>query len=130
MKTTVLQGRVIRGEGWARKIGYPTANLDRRSFRYPPLPSGVYVGRARVGKKNFGCLVIIGVPFVRHKHRGHKVEVHLLDFQGNLVGRVLSTQVIRRLRPIAAFPNLGALVTQIERDLRAAEKILRTHGRH
>lgn len=127
MKTYELRGRVIRGEGWGRKLGYPTANLDHAYFRRHPIPSGVYAAVVDLGRRRYRALAIIGVPFTWQPTR-HKLELHLLRFSGNLVGRTIQSILIRRLRPIKKFPNVPAMLTTIKADITAANKIFVRHG--
>ncbi len=118
-----LTGRVIRGEGWGRKIGYPTANLDLASFRRQPVPNGVYAGWVRIGRHDRRCLAIIGVPYT-WRRRGFKVEIHVLDYAKSLVGKKLSAILIKKLRVIRAFRNVPAMLKQIDLDVRRSRRSL------
>ena len=50
MMTMRLRGKIIKGDGRGTGLGYPTANLDRRSSGRHPVPEGVWACRAKVGK--------------------------------------------------------------------------------
>lgn len=128
MKVYELRGRVIRGEGWGRKIGYPTANLDHAYFRRHPIPSGVYAAFVDLGRRRYRALAIIGVPFTWQLSR-RKLELYLLQFSGNLVGRSVQAILIRRLRPIQKFLNVQGMLSTIKTDIAAAKKILDRHGK-
>ncbi len=47
----------------------------------------------------------------------HRVEVHLLDFSGNLVGREIEVAVKRKLREERKFPTEQAFVDQLRSDV-------------
>lgn len=113
----ILRGRVIRGEGWGRSIGYPTVNLSpshRRKVR-----DGVYIALVGVGRKRYHGLAVIGVRGQRGKP---KVEAHVLDFSRNLYGRTVTVKMLKRLRPIRSFRTHPALLRAIERDVKQARR--------
>lgn len=119
-----LAGTVVRGEGLGRKLGFPTANLDTRGLVLPP--NGVYAARARLNERDWPAVVNIGVrPTIEPAQTVPRVETHLLDFEGDLLGRELELILGARLRDEQRFPNPEALRAQIARDVAEAKKILR-----
>lgn len=113
-----LRGRVVRGEGVGRRLGFPTANLRLPPSTRPPrgvwkvLVRGTTVGE-RPGALNCGTRPTLGgVALV--------TEVHIPGFRGNLYGRTLTVTFLRRLRAERRFPTRAALRAQIARDVRAA----------
>ncbi|MBC8328457.1 MAG: riboflavin biosynthesis protein RibF [Planctomycetes bacterium] len=114
-----LLGSVIRGHGRGREIGFPTANLDPHHVLRPP--DGVYAvmvlldGRLRPAVANIGERPTFGSP-------GHSVEVHLLDFDGDLYGRELEVYFLERLRGEGTFAGAAELGRQIGRDVEAARR--------
>jgi riboflavin kinase/FMN adenylyltransferase len=119
-----LTGEVVRGDGRGRSIGIPTANLDRVAELRPP--NGVYaclVDRVDRGAKVLGIgAVNIGVrPTVG---AGASVEVHVLDFDGDLYGARLRLHLVEKLRDERRFGGIDELVAQIRRDLDAARQTL------
>ena len=48
------------------------------------------------------------------------IEIHLIDFSGDLYGRELRVQFLERLRPEQRFGSIEELSTQIRRDVEAA----------
>lgn len=117
-----LKGQVVSGKGLGKGLGFPTANLDIDSNR--ALPSdGVYVTFAFVGKERFPSVMSIGVR-PTFSGREHTVEVYLLDFQGDLYGREMKIEVIKKLREERAFPSPQELKAQIARDIEDTRKVL------
>ncbi len=110
-----LEGLVIEGEKRGRTLGVPTANL--RIDPQMMLPAdGVYAGRADVDGRTHAAAISIGVkPTFSEAER--TVEVHLLDFSGDLYGRRLQVQLLRWLRDQQRFPNLPSLKRQLEHDV-------------
>ncbi len=111
-------GRVQRGDGRGRTIGFPTANLSLHHELTPP--RGVYVARLEIDGVRYRALVNIGVrPTFKDGQPGplqELTEVHLLGFDGPLYGRVLEVEILARLRDERRFPSADALVAQIRAD--------------
>jgi riboflavin kinase/FMN adenylyltransferase len=114
-----LLGTVIEGDHRGRELGYPTANLR---FDYTPAlpPLGVYTGRVSVPERGVGpghpALVSIGTRPTFHDAGQLLVEVHLLDYDGDLYGAVLELELLHRLREERRFASADELVTQMHRD--------------
>ena len=122
-----LRGLVVAGDQRGRELGYPTANLDRIEEMLPP--TGVYVGRVRVVGEDaeHDAIANIGTrPTVDGS--GVSVEVHLLDFDGNLYDRALELRLLARVRSEQRFESLQALRQQIELDVVEAARLLRATG--
>jgi len=111
-----LYGKVVRGSGRGRRLGYPTANLKPYHEALPP--RGVYGVKAFLSpnKKGYLGLLNIGRRPTFGKNRTLTIEVHLLDFQGDLYGRKMEVAFLKRLRPERKFPNEETLVEKIRRD--------------
>jgi riboflavin kinase/FMN adenylyltransferase len=117
-----LAGTVIRGDRLGHQIGFPTANLDATGRALPP--NGVYAVHAEViGEANsYRAVMNIGVrPTVNDSQPQRRMEVHLLDFEGELYGQEIELTFVEKLRDEKKFPSLGALREQIGRDIREAQ---------
>ncbi|MFA7248933.1 MAG: bifunctional riboflavin kinase/FAD synthetase [Dehalococcoidia bacterium] len=110
-----IRGPVLHGDHRGRGIGFPTLNIGVSPDRALP-PNGVYVTRALVDDQAHGAVTNIGT---RPTFDGQAVtvETHLLDFEGNLYGRVVTVELLHRLRGEQKFGGVEALVAQIERDV-------------
>jgi riboflavin kinase/FMN adenylyltransferase len=115
-------GTVIRGDGLGEKLGFPTANLAAHNEQFPP--DGVYAVRVHLGATVVSGVANIGTrPTV--KTAGERLlEVHLIDFSGDLYGRDIEAEFLRFVRPEKKFPDIGALREQIARDVRSARQSL------
>ena len=112
-----LSGKVVLGQQLGRTIGFPTANLDIPTEKFLPR-YGVYrvivsLDRTTLkGVMNIGCRPTIDGELPT-------IEVHLLNWSGNLYGRVLKVDLIEFLRPERKFDSIEALKQQITKDCQA-----------
>lgn len=124
----LLAGPVVRGDGRGRSLGFPTANVAVPAALCRPAP-GVYVVLAEVagvgdsplpGVSNLGCRP----TFSRNAAGPETLEVHLLDFEGDIYGRELRVHFLSRLRGEMAFTTPDALRRQIAEDVSAARRAI------
>jgi riboflavin kinase/FMN adenylyltransferase len=114
-----LRGTVVEGDHRGRELGYPTANLQ---FDYAPaLPGrGIYTGRVSIPERGVGpghpALVSVGTRPTFHDAGQLLVEVHLLDYDGDLYGAVLELELMHRLRDERRFASADELIEQMHRD--------------
>ncbi|MFM9263788.1 bifunctional riboflavin kinase/FAD synthetase [Tychonema sp. BBK16] len=145
-----LVGRIIQGQQLGRTIGFPTANIELPPSKFLPR-FGVYAVRVLVKNGNgtikdesssyewenpkslipgqtSDLTLINGVMNVgcRPTVDGQEpsVEVHLLDWSGDLYGQTLSVSLVEFLRPEQKFASLEALKTQIQADCDVARSVL------
>jgi riboflavin kinase / FMN adenylyltransferase len=115
-----IEGKVIAGARRGQQIGFPTANIAGVETLLPA--DGVYAGVALVGGREYGTAVNIG-PNPTFDENARKVEVHLLDFAGDLYGHSLAVDLLERVRDVRKFASREQLVDQIERDVAAARNL-------
>ncbi len=111
-----LDGRVVPGLARGARLGFPTANLVFAPHQLLPL-DGIYAG-FREGHR---AAVSIGVN-VHFGGGERRVEVHLIDFAGDLYGKRLVVELWQRLRDEQGFESDEALAEQIARDVEAARE--------
>jgi riboflavin kinase/FMN adenylyltransferase len=120
-----VTAKVVHGDRRGRELGFPTANL-----RLDPdcgLRHGIYAVRVEVdgkrydGVANFGRRPMFDTGVVL-------LEVFLLDFSGDLYGRVLDVAVIAWIRPEFKFDSTDALVHRMHEDCRVAKMALASAG--
>ncbi|GIX29914.1 MAG: riboflavin biosynthesis protein [Porticoccaceae bacterium] len=121
-----IGGRVMRGEALGRRLGVPTANVNLKRQRAPL--SGVFVVEAVVEGRRFPAVANVGVRPTLGGSDRPILEVHLLDWQGDLYGKRLWVEFLARLRDEARFPDLERLAAQIESDVRAARAFFARRG--
>jgi riboflavin kinase/FMN adenylyltransferase len=118
-----LTGTVVHGDGRGGRLGVPTANLSLPPERLIPA-DGIYACLAhteRLGTHPAAANIGTRPTFDSH---GITVEAHLIDFGADLYGQKLALDLIARLRDEVAFPNIGALMAQMQKDIAQARNIL------
>ncbi|MGY4533745.1 riboflavin kinase/FMN adenylyltransferase [Pseudomonas sp. TE3786] len=116
-----ISGRVLHGQKLARQFGTPTANVQLKRRRVPL--TGVYLVSVELDGQPWPGVANIGVrPTVQGDGSAH-LEVHLLDFVGDLYGRRLTVAFHHKLRDEQRFASLEALKTAIHADVAAARAL-------
>src|SRR5262245_3290419 len=118
-----IRGTVVRGAGRGRTIGVPTINLEAPDPRKLLPPDGVYAVRVMIGEQQFGGMMNQG-PRPTFGEQARTLEIHLFDFDGELYGKTVDVDWVRRLRDVQTFASREALVAQLERDRQAARASL------
>jgi riboflavin kinase / FMN adenylyltransferase len=121
-----LRGEVVVGDKRGRSIGFPTANVLPAADAVVPA-RGVYAGFVWVGDARYAACTNVGVAptFQRAESR---VEAYLLDFEGDLYGRVVEVGFTRRIREERRFSGIDELTVQIQRDVREARSAAEGQG--
>ena len=121
-----IEGSVVGGYGIGHKIGFPTANIQP-SYDRKLLPAdGVYAVKVCLGYENeepthepyfkgTGMLNIGHRPTVNNGEE-RSIEVHILDFEGDLYGRSLRLEFVERLRDEQSFGSIDSLIAQLNAD--------------
>ncbi len=116
MQPLTLRGRVIKGEGIARQLGCPTANIAvEQGVVIPGL--GVYVGHSEIGGVNYPSLICINDG---RTGANLKMEVHLLDQTIDLSNHVLNVVLSQKIRDLIPFPGNEEMTRIIKDDMEKA----------
>jgi riboflavin kinase/FMN adenylyltransferase len=117
-----IEGVVVEGQHLGRKLGYPTANVFLGDYVRPRL--GSYATRTRLadgrvvpGVANIGQNPTTGLVDAR-------LEVWLFDFDEDLYGQTIESELVAFIRPEARFDNLDDLIRTIGEDAAKAKAIL------
>lgn len=115
-------GEVVHGDARGRTIGFPTANVALQNGALPP--TGVYAVEAVVDGETFAAVANLGTR-PTFGDGEPSLEVHLLDFTGDLYGRELEVTFRQVLREERRFDGIDELKAQIGRDVAAARACLK-----
>jgi riboflavin kinase/FMN adenylyltransferase len=116
-----LVGRVVPGHNRGAGLGFPTANIEPEKELVPA--RGVYAARVRIADQTYGSVLNIGMnPTFADNQLS--IEVHILDFKGNIYGKILEILFIEKLRDEKKFSGPAELIAQIGKDVEQARKIL------
>jgi riboflavin kinase/FMN adenylyltransferase len=122
-----ITGRVVQGQQLGRQLGFPTANLQVTPDKFLPR-TGVYSVRVYGINEGIADTSLPGVMNlgVRPTVEGQTqtLEVHLLNWQGDLYGKQLTVALMNFLRPEQRFDSLEHLKAQIQADCAAALAVL------
>ncbi|MDK7375358.1 bifunctional riboflavin kinase/FAD synthetase [Weeksella virosa] len=110
-----LTGEVIHGDKLGRTLGFPTANLKLPAYKLVP-KTGVYVVHVQIeGKLHLG-LLSIGYRETVTDNSELRVEVNILDFEGDLYGKILSVEIMGFIRNEKKFNSLEELTEAMNHD--------------
>lgn len=114
-----IEGRVIRGDGRGREIGFPTINLESEFELLPK--RGVYVTEVEVEGRRLPSVTNIGYN-PTFEGKALSVETYILDLSADLYGRQITLYFHERIRDEMKFDSVGALKERIAADVGIARQ--------
>lgn len=137
----ILKGKVVKGEGRGKTLGFPTSNIDVFEKYVTPM-DGVYIGSVRIfedsinkrektayvfekGKKHPAVINIGDNPTFAAAHKW--IESHLIDFDADIYNRKIEITFLKRLRDEEKFAGKDELIRQIAADINSARKYFEVH---
>ncbi len=117
-----ITGRVVHGQHLGQALGFPTANVHLHRNRAPL--SGVFAVRVYVGEKRYFGAANVGVRPTIGDAVKPILEVHLLDFSGDLYTQFITVEFLHKVREEQKFERLEELVSRISQDVRAIKNLL------
>ena len=120
-----IKGDVIDGKKLGHKIGFPTANIDpQESYKLVP-KDGVYAVKVDVDDKRYLGMLNIGVrPTVNNQLDNRSIEVHILDFNGDIYYKNITIHFYQRIRDERLFASIDELKVQLEKDRKTVIELL------
>jgi len=120
-----ISGRVVRGDGMGRKLGFPTANVQMKHNR-PPLTGIFAVELSGVAGRPLRGVASLGVRPTVKQQGAPVLEVHLFDYGGELYGRHVRVSFLHKFRDEEKYSDLAALTRQIALDVESAKTYFRS----
>jgi riboflavin kinase/FMN adenylyltransferase len=121
-----IRGKVIRGrKRGGSQLGFPTANIKLHDELCPKL--GVYAVKVETSEGLFWGVANIGYS-PTFGDQMFTIEVHILDFSGDLYDTRLRINLVARLRDEKKFSSIDELSEQIKKDVEIAKEILEKNG--
>jgi riboflavin kinase/FMN adenylyltransferase len=119
-----IRGPVVHGVQRGRKLGYPTANIQIvDSDKLLPL-EGIYAAYASVDRERVPALLHLG-PRPTFRGLPPSVEVHLLDWEGDLYGSEVRVDFCMRIREVRPFSSAAELIEQMKLDEQVGRRVFR-----
>lgn len=116
-----LDGRVVKGAGRGKQIGFPTANLDLNpEITVPEL--GVYITQTLYKGMKFNSITNVGKNPTFTDVNKVNVETNLFDFQDDIYGESIRVNFLKKLRAEKKFESVNKLIEQIKLDVETAKR--------
>src|SRR4051812_868113 len=102
-----VTGKVVRGDMYGRRIGFPTVNLDKTIKDIIP---GVYSGKGIINNKTYRAAIII--------NEAGRIDAYLFGFRGDAYGKLVTLKPKEFIRKFEKFKTEEELITQIRKDIK------------
>jgi len=112
-----IRGKVIKGKSRGKDLGFPTANIAV----HKKIEEGIYLAKVCVDSVWHSSLTFIGKAVTFHEKK-LQAESYLLGFSGNLYGKYITVQLLKKIRDNKKFDNVEELKKQMQEDLVVARK--------
>ncbi len=116
-----VYGQVIHGKHLGHKIGFPTMNQSIESDKIIPR-SGVYASRVWIQDTPYAAISNLGQKPTVGGENETGLETHILNFNEDLYGEYVKTELLSYIRPERKFADIDQLKLQIEKDIHTVEK--------
>lgn len=123
-----VEGRVVRGQGVGKTLGFPTANLETAEDKLLP-KLGVYSILGQVRGNEYSGFCNIGTqPTFKEREKKLVVEAHFFDFNEDIYDEKVSIRFVDYLRPVKRFSSVESLVEELVVDKKSALKSIEKNG--
>lgn len=109
-----IQGEVVAGKKLGSKIGFPTANIIPNDSKYL-IKRGVYLTYTNICGKTYKCLTNVGAQ-PTFKGKNEIIESYIDNFSGDLYGKTITFNFVKRIRDIYNFSSKEELINQLKKD--------------
>ncbi|RPJ71755.1 MAG: bifunctional riboflavin kinase/FAD synthetase [Alphaproteobacteria bacterium] len=120
-----LSGRVIKGQGRGKQIGFPTANMDYDKELIIPI-GGVYITQTTIHDMTYNSVTNIGVNPTFNMGNVVNIETHLLDFNRDIYGEEMRVSFLKKIREEKKFSSVNDLIAQIESDVKTTKAFFKS----
>jgi|SRR3972149_5212407 len=120
-QTMVISGRVARGQGRGRQLGFPTANLNLNPWRSPA--EGVYAVWVTIGEDRLPGVTAVGLNGLQNEEQPRLVT-HILGFNGDLYNQELEIAIIKKIRDDKLFNSIKEWGEAWKQDCQLVKQVL------
>ncbi|HEY6627106.1 MAG TPA: bifunctional riboflavin kinase/FAD synthetase [Ignavibacteriaceae bacterium] len=119
-----FQGKIVRGDGRGRKLGFPTANLCVENEDKLIPAKGIYAAECIVeNEKHFGLLSLGSRPTF-HKDGDVIPEFYIFDFDKDIYDKIMQVNLVEKIRDEEKFNSVEDLIIQMKKDEEIGKVIL------
>jgi len=119
-----FKGKIVRGDGRGRKLGFPTANLSTENEDKLIPAKGIYAAECVVeNEKHFGLLSLGSRPTF-HKDGDIIPEFYIFDFDRDIYDRIMQVNLVKKIRDEEKFNSVDELIIQMKKDEETGKEIL------
>ena len=119
----IIKAKVIHGQGKGAEMGFATAN--QQISQLGKLPEiGVYASKVKIDDKQYIGITNVGTRPTVDDAAKITIETHVLDYSGDLYGKIIEVDLVYRIRDIKKFANTQQLLKQINDDKETARELL------
>ncbi|MEA3464032.1 MAG: riboflavin kinase [Patescibacteria group bacterium] len=111
--------KVIVGKGRGKRLGFPTANLDKMDL---DIKHGVYLVEVEINRKPYSGLLHFGPK--KTFNEGVSLELHIENFNFDIYSKNVKIKIINKIRDVMKFDSAESLKEQISKDLKKLNKEL------
>ena len=119
----IIKAKVIHGQGKGAEMGFATANQQISQLEKLP-EIGVYASKAKIDDKQYIGITNVGTRPTVDDAAKITIETHVLDYSGDLYGKIIEVDLVYRIRDIKKFANTQQLLKQINDDKETARELL------
>ena len=119
----IIKAKVIHGQGKGAEMGFATANQQISQLEKLP-EIGVYASKVKIDDKQYIGITNVGTRPTVDDAAKITIETHVLDYSGDLYGKIIEVDLVYRIRDIKRFANTQQLLKQINDDKETARELL------
>lgn len=119
----IIKAKVIHGQGKGAEMGFATANQQISQLEKLP-EIGVYASKVKIDDKQYIGITNVGTRPTVDDAAKITIETHVLDYNGDLYGKIIEVDLVYRIRDIKKFANTQQLLKQINDDKETARELL------
>ena len=119
----IIKAKVIHGQGKGAEMGFATANQQISQLEKLP-EIGVYASKVKIDDKQYIGITNVGTRPTVDDAAKITIETHVLDYNGDLYGKIIEVDLVYRIRDIKKFANTQQLLKQINDDKEIARELL------
>ncbi|MDY3830822.1 MAG: riboflavin kinase [Erysipelotrichaceae bacterium] len=120
----IIKAKVIHGQGKGAEMGFATANQQISQLEKLP-EIGVYASKVKIDDKQYIGITNVGTRPTVDDAAKITIETHVLDYSGDLYGKIIEVDLVYRIRDIKKFANTQQLLKQINDDKETARELWR-----